>query len=418
MTMSEAVLIGAVRTPVGNYGGSLRNLPAYDLSALVLNELVRRAKVEPALIDTVIMGQNYQSGEYVNIARMSLLKAGWPEDIPAFTLDRRCCSGLDAIGLAAMMIQTGNAALIAAGGVESMSTAEFYIPGEYIKWGLGGSGDMPKGHGSLSMWGLPLYDRIQRARVMSQPEQRFGVLPTMMTWAETAAREHGLTREEADRWALRSHQKAVAAIESGKFGEEIVPVPVPGTKGEPGLFDKDERPRPDTSLEALSKLKPVLGGVCTAGNSAGENDGAAVCLVASEEKARELGVEPMAYLKSYVTSGVDPRYTWKSVTVAVTKALEKTRLTLDQIDLIELHEAFAVQTLANLKELGITEKDYDKVNVNGSCIAIGHPLGCTGARILTTLLYEMKRRDARYGLEAICGGGGMGVCAIVERKQA
>jgi acetyl-CoA C-acetyltransferase len=416
MIMRETVLISAVRTPVGNYGGSLKNLPAYDLVALVLNELVRRVKVDPVLIDEVIMGQNYQSGEYVNIARMSLLKADWPEDIPALTLDRRCCSGLDAIGLATMIIQNGNAELIAAGGVESMSTAEFYIPGEYIKWGMGGSGDMPRGHGSLSMWGLPLYDRIQRSRVMSQPEQRFGILPTMMTWAETAAKEYGLTREELDQWALRSHQRAVAAIESGKFGEEIVPVPIQGARGEPMSFDKDERPRPDTSLEALSKLRPALGGVCTAGNSSGENDGAAVCLVASEEKAKALGVEPMAYVKSYVTSGVDPRYTWKSVPVAVNKALEKTRLTLDQIDLIELHEAFASQVLANLKELGITKKDYDKVNVNGSCIAIGHPVGCTGARILTTLLYEMKRRDARYGLETICGGGGMGVCAIVERK--
>ncbi len=414
--MRDVVIISAVRTPVGNYGGSLRNVPAYDLGALVLNEVVKRAKVDPASIDEVIMGQNYQSGEYVNIARMSLLKAGWPVEIPAFTLDRRCCSGLDAIGLAAMIIQTENADLIVAGGVESMSTAEFYVPGEYIKWGMGGVGDMPRGHGHLSMWGLPFYDRIQRARVMSQPEERFGTLPTMMTWAETAAEQYHISREEIDQWALRSNQRAVAAIESGKFKEEIVPVPVPQRRGEPMVFDKDEHPRPDTSLEVLSKLRPVLGGVCTAGNSAGENDGAAVCLVASEEKAKELGIEPMAYLIAYVPSGADPRYTWRAVPAAVNKALEKTGLTLDQIDLIELHEAFAAQVLANFRELGITEKDYDKVNVNGSCIAIGHPLGCTGARILTTLLYEMKRRNVRYGLEAICGGGGMGVCAIVERR--
>ena len=414
--MREVVIINAVRTPVGNYGGSLRNIPAYELAALVLREVVERARVDSTSIDEVIMGQNYQSGEYVNIARMSLLKADWSAEIPAFTLDRRCCSGLDAIGLAAMTIQTGNAELIVAGGVESMSTAEFYVPGDYIKWGMGGMGDMPRGHGHLSMWGMPFYDRIQRARVMSQPEERFGTLPTMMTWAETAAKEYGISREETDQWALRSNQRAVAATQSGKFKNEIVPVSVPQRKGNPISFGEDEHPRSDTTLEALSKLRAVLGGVCTAGNSSGENDGAAVCLVASEEKARELGIEPMAYLKTYVQSGADPRSTWKSLTVAVSKALEKTGLTLEQMDFIELHEAFAAQVLANLKELGITEKDYDKINVNGSCIAIGHPVGCTGARIMTTLLYEMKRRNARYGLEAICGGGGMGVCAIVEMK--
>ncbi len=342
MTMRDVVVISAVRTPVGNYGGSLRNVPAYDLGALVLNEVVKRAKVDAASIDWVIMGQNYQSGEYVNIARMSLLKAGWSPEVSAFTLDRRCCSGLDAIGLATMIIQSENADLIVAGGVESMSTAEFYIPGDYIKWGVGGTGDMPRGHGRLSMWVLPFYDRIQRARVMSQPEERFGIMPTMMTWAETAAKEYAIPREEVDRWALRSHQRAVAATKSGKFKEEIVPVPVPQRRGEPIWFTQDEHPRPDTSLEALSKLRPVLGGVCTAGNSAGENDGAAVCLVASGEKARELGIEPMAYIKAYVSSGADPRYTWKSVPVAVHKALQKVGLTLTQIDLVELHEALAV----------------------------------------------------------------------------
>jgi acetyl-CoA C-acetyltransferase len=414
--MKEVVIIGAVRTPVGNYGGSLRTVPAYDLGALVLNDALKRVHLDATSVDQVILGQNYQSGEYVNIARMSLLKAGWPAEIPAFTLDRRCCSGLDAIALAAMTIQAGNADLIVAGGVESMSTAEFYIRGEDIRWGIGGVGDMPRGHGHLSMWGLPFYDRVQRARVMSQPEERFGVLSSMMTWAETAAAEYNISREKADEWALLSNQRAVAATESGRFKDEIVLVPVPQRKGAPILFDKDEHPRPDTSLEALSKLNAVLGGVCTAGNSAGENDGAAVCVVTSEEKAKEIGAKPMAFLEAYVQSSADPRYTWKAVPVAVNKALEKAGLTLDQIDLIELHEAFAAQVLANFKELGITERDYDKINVNGSCIAIGHPLGCTGARIMTTLLHEMKRRDARYGLETICGGGGVGVCAIVERR--
>jgi len=414
MKMSEVAIVSAVRTPVGNFGGSLRTVPAYDLGALVLGEVVKRAKLEPSSVNMVIMGQNYHSGEYVNIARMSLLKAGWPVEIPALTLDRRCPSGFDAVCLAAMMIQSGNADIVVAGGVESMSTAEFYIKGD-IRWGVGGVGDMPRGHGSLSTWGIPMYDRILRARVMSQPEERFGILPTMMTWAETAAKEYGITREEVDKWALLSNQRACAAIESAKFKEEIVPVPVPQRKGEPILLTQDERPRPDTTLEALSKLRPVLGGVCTAGNSSGENDGAAACVVMSGEKAKELDIKPMSYVKSFAFSGADPRYTWKSASTAVNIALKKAGLTLAQIDLIEVHEAFAAQILANFKELGITEKDYDKVNVNGSCVAIGHPLGATGARILTTLLYEMQRRNAGHGLIAICGGGGMGVCGILEK---
>ena len=412
--MSEVAIVSAVRTPVGNFGGSLRTVPAYDLGALILDEVVKRAKLEPGSVNMVIMGQNYHSGEYVNIARMSLLKAGWPVEIPALTLDRRCPSGFDAICLAAMMIQSGNDDIVVAGGVESMSTAEFYLKGD-IRWGVGGVGDMPRGHGSLSTWGIPMYDRILRARVMSQPEERFGTIPTMMTWAETAAKEYSISREEVDKWALLSNQRACAAIESGKFKEEIVPVPVPQRKGEPILFTQDERPRPDTSLEALSKLRPVLGGVCTAGNSAGENDGAAACMVMSKEKAEELNIKAMAYIKSFAFSGADPRYTWKAVPAAVNMALKKAGLTLDQAELIEIHEAFAAQALANFKELGITEKDYDRVNVNGSCVALGHPLGATGARILTTLLYEMQRRNARYGLEAICGGGGMGVCGILEK---
>lgn len=412
--MYKVVIISAVRTPIGNFGGSLRTVLAYDLAALVLSEAVKRAKLDPSFVDAVIMGQNHQGGEYVNIARMSLLKAGWQVEIPGLTIDRRCPSGFDAICLASMMAQTGNAGIMVAGGVESMSTAEFYMTGN-IRWGMGGEGEMPRGHGSLSTWSIPMYDRILRARVMSQPEERFGILPTMMTWAETAAKEYGLSREEADKWALLSHQRACAAIESGKFREEIVPVSVPQRRREPLLFTEDEHPRRDTNLEALSKLRAVLGGVCTAGNSSGENDGAAACVVMLEEKAKELNLEPMAYLRSFAFSGADPRLAWKAVPAAVDMALSKAELTLDQIDLIELHEAFATQVLANFKELGITEDDYDRINVNGSCIALGHPLGATGARILTTLVYEMRRRNARYGLLAICGGGGMGACGILEK---
>ncbi|MFC1952308.1 acetyl-CoA C-acyltransferase [Chloroflexota bacterium] len=412
--MREVVIVGAVRTPVGNFGGSLRTVPAYDLGALVLNEVIKRAALEASLVDMVIMGHNYPSGEYVNIARMSLLKAGWPVEIPGLTFDRRCPSGFDAVCLAAMMVQSGNADIIIAGGVESMSTAEFYIAGD-MRWAVGGVGDMPKGQGSLSTWSIPMYDRILRARVMSQPQERFGILPTMMTWAETAAKEYGITREEADKWALLSNQRACAAIASGEFDEEIIPVLVPQPKGEPLFFDKDEHPRSDTSLEALSKLKAVLGGVCTAGNSAGQNDGAAACVVMSGEKAKELNAEPMARLRAFAFSGADPLHAWKAAPVAIDTALKKAKLTIDQINLIELHEAFAAQVLANFKELGITEKDYDRVNVNGSCIALGHPLGATGTRILTTLLHGMRKGNARYGLIGICGGGGMGTCGILEK---
>jgi acetyl-CoA C-acetyltransferase len=412
--MSKTVIVSATRTPIGNFGGSLKTIQAYELGALVLNEVIKRAKLKSEQVDAVVMGQNYQSGEYVNIARMSLLKAGWPVEKPAFTMDRRCPSGLDAICFASMLVQTGNTEITVGGGVESMSTAEFYLTGD-IRWSLGGSGDMPKGHGSLSTWGLPLYDRIQRARVMSQPHDRFGVLPTMMTWAESAAKEHGITREEVDKWAVISNQRAVAAIKSGKFKEEIIPVSVPQPKGEPKLFNDDERPRSDTTVETLAKLKPVLGGVCTAGNSSGENDGAAVCVLMSEEKAKKLNIEPMASLKAFVFSGADPRYAWRAASTAAKQVLSKAGLTIRQIGLLEIHEAFAVQALANFRELGITEKDYDRINVNGSCVALGHPLGATGARIMTTLLHEMRRRDEKYGMITICGGGGMGIAAIVER---
>ncbi len=416
MGMKNVVIVGAARTPVGNFGGSLREVPAYDLASLVLKEALKRVNLNPELVDMVILGQNYQSGEYVNIARQSLLKADWPVSIPALTVDRRCPSGFDAVCLGAMMIRSESADIIVAGGVESMSTSEFYVSGE-VRWGLGGQVDMPKGQGSLSAWGITLYDRILRARVMSQPKERFGVMPTMMSWAETAAKEYNLAREEVDRWALISHERACDAIKSGKFKDEIVAVPVAQAKGKPILFAQDEHPRSDTSLEALAKLKPVLGGVSTAGNSAGQSDGAAASVVMSEDKATELNIKPMAYLRSFALSGVDPRYTWKALSLAVNEALEKAGLTLDQIDLIEIHEAFAAQVLANFRELGIRRNNYERINVNGSCIALGHPLGATGARILTTLLYEMGRRRARYGLLALCGGGGMGVVGILERAE-
>ncbi|OGP65889.1 MAG: acetyl-CoA acetyltransferase, partial [Deltaproteobacteria bacterium RBG_13_53_10] len=405
--MRDAVIISGVRTPVGRYMGALKEVKAYDLAATVLNEVLKRGKIDPAGVDEVILGQSYQNGEYVNIARMALLKAGWPESIPGIVLDRRCCTGLDVVCFAAMKIQSGNADVIVAGGVESMSTAEFYVPGE-IKWGIGGKKGMPKGHGDLSIWGIPFYDRIQRARVMSQPEERFGILPAMMSWAETAAEEEGISREECDQWSLASHQKACAAIQAGKFKAEIVPVAIPRGKGEVDLVDQDEGPRADTTLEKLSRLPPVLGGVCTAGNSSSENDGAAAVVIASGETAKRLGLEGMAKIRSFAVVGDDPRRTYKTVPKAVSKALEKAGLTLEQMDLIEIQEAFAAQVLADLKEMGLTKKDYPKINVNGSGISLGHPIACTGTRVLVTLMNEMKRRDARFGLECICGGGGLG----------
>jgi acetyl-CoA C-acetyltransferase len=407
--MNQAVILSAVRTPVGRYMGALKTVEAYDLAALVIDEAVKRVNIHPDEVDEVILGQSYQNGEYVNIARMALLKAGWPESIPGITIDRRCCTGLDVVRLAAALIQSGQAEIVVAGGVESMSNAEFYLPGN-IKWGIGGSQGRPRGHGDLSMWGLPFYDRIQRARVMSQPEERYGVLPAMMTWAETAAKKEGITREACDQWALESHQKACAAIQSGKFKDEIIAVTVPRAKGEPLVIDGDENPRPDTSLEKLSRLKPVLGGVCTAGNSSTENDGSAAVVVVSVQKAAEFGI-----LKSCVVVGDDPRYTYRTVPLAVKKALNSAGVSLDQIDIVEIQEAFAAQVLADLKDMGVEQKDYGKVNVNGSGISLGHPVACTGTRVLVTLLHEMKRRDARLGLECICGGGGLGIAAVFER---
>ena len=414
--MNQAVILSAVRTPVGRYMGALKTVEAYDLAALVLDEAVKRVNIQPDEVDEVILGQSYQNGEYVNIARMALLTAGWPESIPGITIDRRCCSGLDVVRLAAALIQSGQAEIVVAGGVESMSNAEFYLPGN-IKWGIGGSQSRPRGHGDQSMWGLPLYDRIQRARVMSQPEKRYGVLPAMMTWAETAAKKEGITRKACDQWALESHQKACAAMQSGNFKDEIIPVTVPQTKGELVIIDSDENPRPETTLDKLSRLKPVLGGVCTAGNSSTENDGSAVAVVASEKKAADLKLVPLAKLKSCVVVGDDPRYTYRTVPLAAQKALNSAGVSLDQVDIIEIQEAFAAQVLADLKDMGVKQKDYGKVNVNGSGISLGHPVACTGTRVLVTMLHEMKRRDASLGLECICGGGGLGIAAVFERTE-
>jgi len=420
--MREAVIAGAVRTPIGAYCGNLRDVPVERLAATVLNKVIERCNVKPEEVDDVVVGQSYASGEAANLARLSLLQAGWPVEIPGYTLDRRCCSGIQAVWNASLLVRTGEAEVVVAGGADSMSRAEFYVPGEYIKWGVGGKSDpkwgfSPRGHGSLSLWGIPLYDRIQRARPMHQPVDRFGELNSMMTWAEAAAREEGISREEADGWALRSHQRAIEAMDSGKFREEIVAVEVPQRKGDTAAIDTDETPRRDTSLDQLARLKPVYeGGICTAGNSSSENDGAAAVVLMTPERARENGLEPMAYLRSFAVAGADPTLTYPSVPAAVNKALEKCGLAIEEMDLIEIQEAFAAQALADAKLMGLSAGDIDKkVNVNGSGISLGHPIGATGVMRLVTLVHEMARRRSRYGLVTICGGGGQGICAIVER---
>jgi acetyl-CoA C-acetyltransferase len=420
--MQEVVATSAVRTPIGAYCGALREVPVEKLAAVVLDEVAKRANIRPEDVDEVILGQSFANGESPNLARLALLEAGWPIEVPGLTLDRRCCSGLQSVWTAAMQIQTENAEIVVAGGADSMSRAEFYIPGEYIKWGVGGKMDpkwgfFPRQHGSLSLWGLPFYDRIQRGRPMHQPIERFGELNAMMTWAETAAKEEGISREEADKWAFRSHQRALEAIDSGKFAEEIVPISLKQKQGEV-LLDTDETPRRDTTLEKLAKLRTVYpDGVCTAGNSSSENDGAAAVVLTTPEKTKEHEAKPLVYFKSFAVAAADPTLTYPAVPVAVNKALGKAGLALEQMDLIEIQEAFAVQALADAKLMGIQEKDLDaKVNVNGSGISLGHPIGATGAMRLTTLIHEMTRRDAKHGLLTICGGGGLGICAILERK--
>lgn len=419
--MKEVLLVSGARTPIGRFGGALREVPVAKLGALVLNEAITRAGVDPGQVEDVISGQSYMNGECANAARVAVLEAGWPETVPAVTIDRRCCSGLDAVFFGAMKIQSGHADIVVCCGMESMSQAELYLPGK-IRWGLGGNKDekwgfMPKGHGSMGMWGVPFYDRIQRARVMSQPIDRYGELNSMITWAEKAAEVEEISREDVDRWALRSHQKALAAQAAGKFDAEIVPVLMPGKKGTSVTFERDETPRADTNYERLSALKPVYkSGVCTAGNSSSENDGAAAVVLCSAKKAKELNLKAKIRFLTCALGACDPTLTYLAVDLAVKRALEKAGLNINQIDLFEIQEAFAAQLLADAKLMGIPPEDYDsKINVNGSGISLGHPIGATGVMRLVTLMNEMERGDSAFGLETICGGGGQGIAAIFGR---
>jgi acetyl-CoA C-acetyltransferase len=406
-------ITGAARTPIGKYIGSLKEIDAYKLGAIVLNEAAIRSNIDPQAIDEVILGQAYQNRESVNVARVALLAAGWPVEIPGITLDRRCLSGLDSIFTGLVKIQSGYSDVVAAGGVEFMSRAEFYIPGEFVKWGMGGKKDpkwglMPRGHGALPMWGLPFFDRIQRAKIMSQPIERFGELNLMMSWAEEAARQEGISREEADIWALRSHKKAIAAMDKGLFDREIIAVPTPARKNLDLVFSRDETPRKDISIERLASLSTVYeDGICTAGNSSTENDGAGAVVIMSESRVNDLKATPMAEILSFGVAASDPRLTYPAVPAAVDKALARAELTLGDMDLIEIQEAFAAQVLADTKLMKLSAVDLEtKVNVNGSGISLGHPIAATGTIRLITLIHEMERRNARHGLVAICGGGG------------
>jgi acetyl-CoA C-acetyltransferase len=421
--MKDVVIVSGVRTPIGAYCGMLRDMAVEKLAAVVLNEAIKRANMKADEVSEVVMSQAYPNGEAANLARMALLTAGWPVEIPGFTLDMRCCSGVQSLWCAAMLVQTDNAEIVASGGADSMSRAEFYVPGEHIKWGVGGKTDpkwgfFPRNHGSLALWGIPFYDRIQRGRPMHQPIERFGELNSMMTWAETAAKQENITREEADRWSLRSHQRAITAIDSGKFSEEIVPIDI-NQKGQNIVIDADETPRRDTTLEKLASLRTVYpDGICTAGNSSSENDGAAAIVLTTPETAAKHQVKPMVFLRSFAVAGADPTLTYPAVPHAVNKALGKANLKIDQIDLIEIQEAFAVQTLADAKLMGISISDMDKkVNVNGSGISLGHPIGATGTMRLVTLIHELLRSELRYGLLTICGGGGLGICVVVENAK-
>lgn len=400
----DAVIVNPVRTPVGKYGGVFRQIPAADLATTAVRAVLDRTGVPPEQIDDVLFGQCYPNGEAPAVGRVAALDAGLPVEVPGLQVDRRCGSGLQAVIDAAMRVQTGVADIVIAGGVESMSRVEFYS--DQMRWGVRGGG-------------VELHDRLARARATAGGKHH-PVPGGMLETAENLRREYAISREEQDELALRSHQRAVAAMEEGRFAEEIVPVPVPGRRGQPDtLVDRDEHPRPDASAEALAALRPVLAeqdpeATVTAGNASGQNDGAAACLVMSREKAEELGLEPMARLVSWAVAGVPPKTMGIGPVPATAKALSRAGLALADVDLIELNEAFAAQVLACTREWKFGTSDFDRLNVNGSGISLGHPVGATGVRILTTLLHEMRRRGSRYGLETMCIGGGQGLAAVFE----
>jgi len=396
--MQEVVIVSAVRTAVGKIGGALRDIQADDLARDVIAESIRRANVERESIDEVIFGQTKQSSEAANIARVAALKAGIPVEVPAYTVMRQCASGLQAVNNAAQAIMCGLADIVVAGGTESMSNAIYYL--RNARYGY------QAGNGVLC-------DSNIESQPRSQPIEIYGPHLNMGMTAENLAAKYGISREEQDEYALASQQKAAAAIKSGKFVEEILPITIPKKKGEPVVFDTDEFPRPNTTLEGLAKLPPAFkkDGTVTAGNATGRNDGASCLVVMSAKEAQKRNLKPMAVLRSQAVVGCPPEIMGIGPAYATKKALKLAGLTMADIGLIEMNEAFAAQCLAVIKEI---DMPTDILNVNGGAIALGHPLGCTGAKILTTLLYEMKRRKVKYGLATLCIGGGQGIADIVE----
>jgi acetyl-CoA C-acetyltransferase len=401
-SLRDAVICEPLRTPVGGYGGVLRDVPAVELAAEVIRAVIARTGIEPGAVDDVILGQCYPNGEAPAIGRVAALDAGLPVDVPGIQLDRRCGSGLQSIINAAMQVQTGASDLVLAGGAESMSQSEFYTLD--MRWGSRGGDSV-------------LYDRIGRGRVTAGGRD-YPVPGGMLETAENLRREYKISREEQDAFALASHRKAVVAQADGRFAEEIVPITVRTRKGEV-VVDTDEHPRADTSLEKLAKLRTVMGradpeATVTAGNASGQNDGAAVCVVTHPDRAAELGLRPLARLVGWGLAGVHPATMGIGPVPATARALSRAGLKLADMDLIELNEAFAAQVLACLREWDI-DADDDRLNVNGSGISLGHPVGATGCRILTTMLRELDRRQSRHAMETMCIGGGQGLAAIFER---
>jgi len=397
--MRRAAIVCPVRTAVGVFGGILRPVSVEKMAAAVIQAVLKRTGLDPIKIEDVVFAQTYASGETPCIGRWAAMEANLPIEVPGCQVDRRCGGGLQAVINAAMMIQTGAADVVIAGGVESMSNVEYYTTD--VRWG-------PRA-GSVT-----LHDRLQRGRERSQPVERFGHISGMIETAENLAKEYKITREESDAFAVRSHKRAAEAWASGKFKAEVVPITVPQKKGDPVIFAQDEGFRPDASMDTLGKLKPIMKeGSVTAGNSSQQNDAASACLVVAEDKLEELKLEPMGYLVGWAAAGCHPATMGIGPVPAVKKLFQKTGLGWDQMDLVELNEAFAAQVLAVLKGWGWN--DPERLNVNGSGISLGHPIGATGGRILATLLYELERRKGRYGLETMCVGSGQGVAAIFER---
>lgn len=398
-SMQDAVIVDAVRTPIGRYGGALKDVRPDDLAATAIQGLLQRTGVDPALIEDVLFGDTNQAGEdNRNVARMALLLAGMPVEVAGQTVNRLCGSGLQAINSAAHAAACGDGDLFIAGGVESMTRAPYVMTKPEVAFD----------RGERKLWDTTIGWRMVNPRLAeAYPPISLGET------AENVADRYGISREHQDRFALRSQQRATAAIREGRFREEIVPVRVPQGRGEPKIVDTDEHPRSDTTLEKLAALKPAFrqGGSVTAGNSSGINDGAAAVLITTTERAQHLGLQPLVRILSTAVAGVDPAYMGVGPTPATRKALQRAGLRISDIDLVELNEAFASQSVACMRELGI---DEDRINVNGGAIALGHPLGCSGARIMTTLVHEMRRRGARYGLATMCIGVGQGIATVVE----